>query len=260
MFFGSNADALLPVSVYLVALLAALCLMAFVRRGTSTRRRLLLLAACVWAWTLSVPALGNLWIRHMEGPVQAVAPHPARPGPALILVLASGEISNRGGPLAARLDGNGYARLAAAVSLWRQTGGRLMMAGGLDTPGPDGQPSGSSVAHVMARHAKEWGVPDDAVVVVSGSTRTYEDLVNAAPAVRAHAGPVWLVTSALHMPRALAVTDRLGLQVLPYRCDYRQFSRMNWVAWLPNAGGPAMFASALHEAVGLWYYRARGWA
>ena len=251
MFFGSVVDALLPGSVHLTLLLLFICVMAF-RRPMHSRRYLLgLVALIAWSWFFSTPAIANRWVRHLEGEVPTAAADPARDDQTLIVVLASGEVSNRGGPLAARLDGPGMARLTAGVALWRKTGGRLAMVGGLEP---------SSVARTMVLLAREWGVPDSAMLALPGSTRTQEDLQIASPVVRAHRGPVWLVTSALHMPRALATAERLGLQMQPHRCDYRQYTRLHWGAWLPNAGAPATFAEVLHEELGLLYYRWRRWA
>ncbi|MDO4905319.1 MAG: ElyC/SanA/YdcF family protein [Lautropia sp.] len=71
---------------------------------------------------------------------------------------------------------------------------------------------------------------------------------------------VVLVTSALHMERTRATARQLGFDPLPIRCDYRQIGSPGWRAWLPNNGAPWRFRLALHETVGLWVYRLRGWA
>lgn len=252
MFFSSWIDALLPGTVHLLVLLLIAVVMALRRPPRSKGVRIALGALLAWTWIFSTPGIANHWLKHLEGEPHAQA-SPVRDGRTLIVVLASGEVSNRGGPLAARLDPPGMARLAAGVALWRHTGGRLAVVGGKGTPG-------LSLAHTMSMQAQNWGVPEEAIDKYEGSTRTYEDLQLLAPVARAHEGPAWLVTSAMHMPRAMAVAANLGLRLQPYPCDYRQFTRLNWVAWLPNAGAPALFAEVLHEEVGLLYYRLRRWA
>jgi uncharacterized SAM-binding protein YcdF (DUF218 family) len=254
--FTSSVELLLPGATYLVLGLSAAAVLAWAGRSRwPARWRWGLLALCAWAWVLSTPALANLWLRHLEGPPPTAAQHDAdvpRDARTLIVVLASGDVSGRGGTVQARLDLPGWERLLEGVALWRRSGGTLVLVGGAGDE--------DSIAAVMARRARELGVPESALQVHSGSTRTHEDLMLVAPAVRDHAGPVWLVTSAMHMPRAAGVAARLGLAVQPRRCDYQQVDRLDWGAWLPNAGGPARFAAVLHEAAGLLYYRVRGWA
>lgn len=256
--FTSWTDALLPVSTYLVLLLCGGCMVAWRRRdrwGPGVRWLLTGLAA--WAWIFTTPAVANLGVRALEGPVPArAAPVLADKGSALIMVMGSGDVSTRGGVLRARLDEAGWERLLEGVALWRRVGGTLLFAGDVDG---DGSP-GASLGGVMAHHAAQLGVPSSAIRVRQGASRTHEELRVAAPEIRAHAGPVWLVTSALHMPRTLRVAQRLGLRVQPHRCDYRQLVEPAWGAWLPNARGALVFADVLHEVIGLAYYSARGWA
>ncbi len=67
-----------------------------------------------------------------------------------------------------------------------------------------------------------------------------------------------LVTSALHMPRAVAVAHKLGLEVLPYPCDFRAEAPGKWQLWVPSNEGAAALEGALHEVLGLWAYRWSG--
>lgn len=257
-FFTSWTDALLPVSTYLVLGLCVASVAVWRRRDRwEPLARWLLTGLAAWAWIFSTPAVANLGLRALEGPLPLeIAPASADEGPPLIMVMASGEVSTRGGSLRARLDDAGWERLLEGVSLWRRVGGTLLFAGDVD--GHEG--TGASLGQVMARHAIQLGVPASAVRVRSGATRTHDELRAAAPVIQAHAGPVWLVTSAMHMPRALGVANRLGLRVQPHRCDYRQLAEPAWGAWLPNARGALNFADVLHEIIGLAYYNARGWA
>jgi len=259
MFFASFTDILLPFSTYLVLLLVLACIAACTLPGSSPRTQRTLLALAAWAWVFSTPALANLWMRELEGPVpdEVVQLRVPQDPDSLVVILASGEAWVRGGRPQARLDLEGWERLTTGVELWRRTGGKLLLTGGLPSGGQD--PSGS-FAELMARHARAMGVPEEALKIGANSTRTQEDLAAAAPLVQANAGPVYLVTSALHMRRSVAVAERLGLRMQPFACGYRQLEDPSWRAWLPNAGGPALFSAVLHEVLGLAYYRVRGWA
>lgn len=64
---------------------------------------------------------------------------------------------------------------------------------------------------------------------VGEARSTYEDGVLSLQAVNPQAGQRWLlVTSALHMPRALGVFQQLGWSVLPFPVDYRSSGNLSW--------------------------------
>jgi uncharacterized SAM-binding protein YcdF (DUF218 family) len=71
-----------------------------------------------------------------------------------------------------------------------------------------------------------------------------------------------LVTSASHMPRTLAVFRKLGISVIPVPCNYLSGqNRMGERLWLhlPHTHGFEAFNVWLHEIIGHWVYRWRGW-
>lgn len=248
----------MPGPLYLVLLLLLLTVHAFRRRETRLgRARWLLLAALVLTDVSSTTAIANALVARLE------RPHPRRPatakitppdGEALVMVLSSGSSLKRGNGWEVRLDAAGWERLQAGMRLWREVGGRLLFSGG---PTPD---RSASEAATMAAIAVASGVPQSAITVESESRNTYQNLAFSKDLVAAHRGRVYLVTSAMHMTRAVAVAERLDLTVEPYACDHRALELRHWYAWLPDNGGAMTFAEALHEMLGLVYYRLRGWA
>ena len=73
---------------------------------------------------------------------------------------------------------------------------------------------------------------------------------------------VILVTSALHIPRSVAVFAAQGIAVVPVACDFQAYGVP------PVQGGFSPFprqsrfhhlALYLHEKIGWWVYRAKGW-
>lgn len=249
MLMSGVLDFLLPLPLYLLLLLAALAWVGWRagRGGRLHRLRWVWTGAALWAWLLSAPITSNELIRWIEGPrPEALARGPADPD-ALIVVLASGD-------LRPRLDAPGWERLAGAASLWRQVGGTLLFTGG------PGRQEADSLGGLMAATGRTLGMPAQALRFVGGGRTTYEDIVNATPHVRAHTGPVWLVTSALHMPRAAATARRQGWQVQTHAVDYQQLELALLPSCLPSNGGPARLAEALHEVIGRSVYRLRGWS
>lgn len=257
MFVANLSEILLPTSAHLFVLLLILCGAAY-RPSKATgarpgRRRYVVLALLVWSYCLSTPRIASALIASLESRYPPVL-NPSPGGDPLILVLSSGFTVKDGTGYAARLDSAGWERTWAATRLWKQVGGHLLFAG---APTPDHE---TSAAAYMAGVATAAGIPESAVLVETRSRNTYENLAFNRERAAAGGGNVWLVTSAIHMRRAMAVARKLGLTMRPYPCDQRAVPLLHWYSWLPNSGGPAMFADALHEWIGLLYYHLRGYA
>lgn len=264
LFAGDPVEWLLPMPATLV--LATLVFWAWRRWWPGSRRGWWLMLLLVGGWLLlgSIPVVGNAWVKALEGEPLSIDQQLAGIG-AIDAVLVPGA----GGPAIhgrqAVQHQAGYARLLAGVAVWKQTGGELIVMGGLSADPQD------SLAAGMRQLAIELGVPPERIRTVGDSATTQQDLQGAARLLAqgraaGAGGPagqplrVVLVTSALHMQRSLATARRLGLAPVAVRCDYRQIANPGWRAWLPNNGAPWQLRSAMHETVGLWVYRLRGWA
>ena len=73
---------------------------------------------------------------------------------------------------------------------------------------------------------------------------------------------VILVTSALHVPRAVAVFAAQGIAVVPVACDFQTYgvpSTQGDFSPFPRQGRFYLLSLYLHEKIGWWVYRARGW-
>ena len=65
-----------------------------------------------------------------------------------------------------------------------------------------------------------------------------------------------LVTSAFHMPRSMLSFQKMGMEVVAAPTDYRaKRSALTWADWLPSVSAMETSAAALHEYVGLPFYR-----
>jgi len=245
---------LLPISVYLVVLLLLVCVRAFRHRETRLGRwRYGALALFLWSYCFSTPAVANLLVSTIEGPYAQI-PEPSAGGSPLIVVLSSGFAFKEGTSYKAQLGAAGWERTFAGIRLWKRVGGQLLFVG---APTPDGK---FSLAVHMASVARTAGVPEDAIQVETKSRNTYENLLFTRELIARHQGQAWLVTSAVHMRRAMAVARKLALPLRPYPCDHRGHPLLHWYAWLPNGSGPARFAEAFHELLGLQLYKLKGYA
>jgi uncharacterized SAM-binding protein YcdF (DUF218 family) len=66
-------------------------------------------------------------------------------------------------------------------------------------------------------------------------------------------GPYVLITSAIHMPRAVKIFTRTGIKVRPYPCDFQVLASDTWFTWqsiLPSSAAFEMWNILLREFVG----------
>jgi uncharacterized SAM-binding protein YcdF (DUF218 family) len=121
-----------------------------------------------------------------------------------------------------------------------------------------GAPEGESMAALL----ETLGVPRDAIVLEAGSATTYENCARSHEILAARgARDVLLVTSALHMRRALATCRSAGIEARPAPTDYWvvDAGATTAIDWAPSVDALLLSHLALHEWLGYEAYRMRGW-
>jgi len=155
-------------------------------------------------------------------------------------------------------------------ALWLYQQGKaehlLLSGGSIDWLSADENP-----AQDMATLLEMMGVPQGAIWLESESRNTYENAVYAKEFLEARGiEKVILVTSALHMPRSVALFEAQGLEVISAPTDYNvtqpgweHLKQPNLAAQLynllPSAENLSLTTRALKEYLGLLAYRLRGW-
>lgn len=257
---------LLPLFVYPIGLTCLLVTAALLVTRRPRLTRSLLLAALLILWLSSTAWMGHGLVRTLEtrhaplddaaqaeiAVVLGGATRPQLPPRTLVEMFDSGD------------------RLTYAAWLYQQ--GRverlLLTGGGIDFLGPEGIPS---EAENMATLLEQMGVPREAILLETEARNTYENALFSRQLLEeASAGRVLLVTSALHMPRAVALFERQGLNVVPAPTDYLTTDAEWAYLWqappagqvinlLPATKYQGMTTEALKEYIGLVVYRLRGW-
>ncbi|GAB3093719.1 YdcF family protein [Lysobacter terrae] len=138
-------------------------------------------------------------------------------------------------------------RLAAGARAWLLHRAPIVILSG----GRGGK--GGSEAARMSQAIRRLGVPDRAIVLETQSRNTEDNAVNSAKLIRAHGGNrILLMTSAIHMPRALELFQRTGLEVVPVPVPERA-ARDSWSKrWLPSPSALWRSGRALKEYVALF--------
>lgn len=108
---------------------------------------------------------------------------------------------------------------------------------------------------VLAERAFLMGVPRSQILL-TGLAGNTEDEAREVRVVAEIAGikVITLVTSSFHMPRAVAIFERAGLDVVPYATDYKAGTSLSWVDWIPSGQALGSTSSGLREYLGRAYY------
>ncbi len=145
-------------------------------------------------------------------------------------------------------------RLTTAVALHRAMPDKEIIVSGFSG---ELQPRGWNEAEITRHFFAQQGVDLAKVRFEAQSRNTAENARRTAELLGAAERPWLLVTSAAHMPRAVASFRADGLNVLPYPVDYRtEPENLVWPRSLSGSLGDA--GVALHEWLGLLVYYVTG--
>jgi len=140
----------------------------------------------------------------------------------------------------------------------------LLVSGGrADWYGEGGNPESEDMATI----AEAMGVPRSAILQEPDSLNTRENAANTKQILSQKGiNKILLVTSALHMPRSMAIFRKLGFEVIAAPTDFLAVQNENSKGWgilldlLPNAEALKNTTNAIKEYIGLLVYQMSGWA
>jgi uncharacterized SAM-binding protein YcdF (DUF218 family) len=117
---------------------------------------------------------------------------------------------------------------------------------------------GWSEAERAARFFDEQGVAPGRVLYENQSRDTYENATLSRQVEGVDATKPWLlITSARHMPRAMAAFRKAGWNVVAWPVDYATGHSVNYLDF-SVLGGASRWQTVLHELLGLALYRVTG--
>jgi uncharacterized SAM-binding protein YcdF (DUF218 family) len=103
----------------------------------------------------------------------------------------------------------------------------------------------------MRKFMSALGVPTEAMVLEGLSSNTRQNAQFTADILFPQGiKKIILVTSALHMRRAVASFEKQGFTVIPAATDYEARTRFDWTGFLPDASALDGSARAIKEIVG----------
>jgi uncharacterized SAM-binding protein YcdF (DUF218 family) len=180
----------------------------------------------------------------LEYEYPAIHDRQAYPSIDRIVVLTGYAADDPDMPLTGRLHFASGFRVMMALQLQRQCATCEVIVSGDPT-----------TAKVMGDALVALGLPKERLVLETASKNTAASAVNLRPLVRE---PFFLITSAGHMRRSIAVLEANGLLPIPVPTDYQ--GPKDWRNAELHPSPQSLFAAdlAVHEYIGLVWYRLKG--
>lgn len=233
-----------------------LLILAGLVRKRSRTSGLLLLLAVLWLLAVSTSPLPNLLIRSLESRYDILSVREFDPGEKAvhILVLGGGHTNDTRLPANDRLTTIALGRLAEGIRLHRLIPGSLLITSGWSSSGD------VTHAEMLARTTILLGVDSTGIVMQKSPENTMEEALEYKRTLGDTARLV-LVTSAIHMPRAMLAFRMAGLDpdAAPTNHILKISQKKNIWFWVPSAGNIGKFESAWKEYAGIGWYRIGGY-
>lgn len=248
----------LPLFVYPVGLVTILLIFGLVAMVRLRRRTAItaISAAVVILYISSIPIMAQALVRSLE---YQNLPQ-ALPVVEAIVVLGGGTKSQTYPRSWVEVAEAGD-RILYGSRLWLQKKAPfLVLSGGRTSLLGEG---GRAESEDMAEIAEALGVNRISILQDPDSFNTYENAVNVQKILKLEKlNKILLVTSAIHMPRSLAIFKKLGVEAIAAPTDFNAIQNSeppNIFAFLPDADALKSATNALKEYLGIFTYRLNGW-
>jgi uncharacterized SAM-binding protein YcdF (DUF218 family) len=211
----------------------------------------LLFATCI-LYFLSITPVSNLLVYSLE---RQYPPPPMEvlEEMSMMVVLGGGVMSPGGFRKSSEASGTTYSRVFNGVKLFRQSGAKKLVLSGAGE-----QRDSETNAEVMKDIAIELGIPENQIITEDKSRNTMEHAIELAKLFPLEGSEqICIVTSALHMPRAVQ-SFRKKIQkntIVPIPVDYIYSPlRYSFENLIPHSDVFSTSSYAIHEWIGiLWY-------
>lgn len=221
---------------------------ALLRRRPALARALIFISLA-FLTILSMPVVGDRLLAQLE-PYPALNPAHL-PQADAIVILGAGtyfDAPEYGGDT---VDAMALERLRYGARLARLTGLPILVSGGTPTGGK------AQAAMMQAVLEQDFHVPvrwaeNHSNTTWENARDSYKLLANTK--VRR----ILLVTHAWHLPRAVYSFEKAGFQVIPAGTDFSLTSKIRVMDFIPHPRGLLASYYAMHEAIGLIWYRLKG--
>lgn len=166
-----------------------------------------------------------------------------------VVVLGGGWSPDRGWPISSQLSESSAIRLFEGVRLLKVLPNAQLVVSGGNASSDHNEP----LASALSRGAQQLGIPAERIIVASTPLDTAQE-ARALKKLLPLGKRFILVTSAAHMPRAMAHFRKVGLEPTPaptQRRATRHVQVLNWKGWVPSVANLSKAGIVWHEFLGL---------
>ena len=215
-------------------------------RNKYAKAKVYLLVSFVWLALIHFIPFTEILINPLEMQYSA---YKGIPTAKYVLVLGNGHSSNDNIPIPAQTSKISLMRLSEALRLKVLNPKMKIITSGY------GGGDRRSQAQMQKEVAMVLGVKEEDIILCGTSKDTQEEAINVKKMIGEE--PFILVTSAAHMPRAMALFKKQGLAPIPAPTDFLASGEKNPLHYF-SADALSMSTSAFHEYIGILYARLRG--
>jgi uncharacterized SAM-binding protein YcdF (DUF218 family) len=165
------------------------------------------------------------------------------------IVLLSGGVKNENLPENSQLAESTLFRSIGAIQIYlKQSKKPIIIISGTDPISPEKKDS-----FLIAKFIQSFNIPKEDIILEQISKNTYQSAVEVKKLVGNK--PFILVTSATHLPRAVYIYKKMGLNPIPVPADFKAEVRYNLIDFFPDPKNLKKSNIAFHEYFGILYYR-----
>lgn len=233
------SHSLLPIPIVLLLLLIAIfCLYS---KRLQRAGKLIVIVAFLILFFISFPITSSWFIEPLEFQYPVLLNPPKEIH--YIVVLGGGNLINPGMPSTDLLSSSTLSRLIEGMRLHRLIpNSQLILSGG-------SYYSKKTDADSMAQAALTLGIKNHTIILEKQSWDTYQEAMYLKPLLGQQ--QFILVTSGVHMPRAMRLFQKLGMHPIAAPCDFHTFNPETPTAYFPSGANIVTVESAEHEYLGL---------
>lgn len=220
------------------------------------RRKNMAVVVLAWGagaliWMGSTSFVAGLAMRNLESGLSI----PRQPEADVILMLGGGVFPDSEDFSGVGVPGpDTMARMVTAARLHRKLGIPILISGGKVFE------SSASIGQITKRFLVDLAVDEKNILLEERSRDTYENARFSKQLCEQHgfSRPL-MVTSGYHIKRAQLSFAAVDLAVTPYPCALRTGAdpSYEWFDFMPSSSAMRSVAQALHEWIGMVYYRIR---
>jgi len=255
----------LPLFIYPLGFATLLLGFSLIFRNKPKLSRNLIISAILILWISSTTGFSTMLARSLEWRFK-----PPNEIPTAEAIVLLGGATEPAAPPRPTVEVNGAGdRVLYAARLYQEGKAPLILLSGGEISWLN---EGSSTpSEDMAEILEFTGVPMDAMILENESKNTYENAEFSYKLLsEREINRILLVTSAIHMPRAAAVFEEQGFEVIPLPVDYSITETQSvvedsnvWVTKIldiiPTSSSLSLTTNAIKEYIGMLVYSIRGW-